>query len=63
MAITGYFIDQDWNYRETLLGFEPLHGTHSGVNLSNVLLERLQHCKIEGQYWPSQQTTHQTTRP
>ncbi|OQE11891.1 hypothetical protein PENFLA_c070G01346 [Penicillium flavigenum] len=48
MAITGYFIDQDWNYREILLGFEPLHGTHSGVNLSNVLLERLQHCKIEG---------------
>lgn len=22
MAITGYFIDKDWNYRETLLGFE-----------------------------------------
>lgn len=39
MAITGYFIDDDWNYREILLGFEPLHGTHSGVNLSAVLLE------------------------
>ncbi|KAJ5378259.1 uncharacterized protein N7496_005668 [Penicillium cataractarum] len=24
MAITGYFIDQEWNYRELLLGFEPL---------------------------------------
>ncbi|KAJ5316466.1 hypothetical protein N7476_006773 [Penicillium atrosanguineum] len=30
MAITGYFIDKDWQYREVLLGFEPLHGTHSG---------------------------------
>ncbi|ODM20081.1 hypothetical protein SI65_05067 [Aspergillus cristatus] len=42
MAITGYFIDRDWNYREILLGFEPLHGTHSGANLSTVLLELLQ---------------------
>lgn len=48
MAITGYFIDQNWNYREILLGFEPLHGTHSGANLSTVLLERLYHHKIEG---------------
>ncbi|OQE38089.1 hypothetical protein PENNAL_c0787G08625, partial [Penicillium nalgiovense] len=39
MAITGYFIDQDWNYRELLLGFEPLNGPHSGVNLSEVLME------------------------
>lgn len=39
MAITGYFIDRDWNYRELLLGFEPLDGPHSGVNLSEVLME------------------------
>ncbi|OQD79182.1 hypothetical protein PENSOL_c329G06218, partial [Penicillium solitum] len=39
MAITGYFIDRDWNYRELLLGFEPLDGAHSGVNLSEVLME------------------------
>lgn len=42
MAITGYFIDKDWKYRETLLGFEPLHGAHSGVNLSTTLMELLQ---------------------
>lgn len=41
MAVTGYFIDEDWNYREILLGFEPLHGTHTGVNLSSVLLDLL----------------------
>lgn len=46
MAVTGYFIDQDWNYREILLGFEPLHGTHSGVNLSAVLLDLLQQHSI-----------------
>jgi hypothetical protein len=42
MAITGYFIDRDWNYREILLGFEPVYGKHSGANLSTVLLELLQ---------------------
>jgi hypothetical protein len=46
MAITGYFIDKDWNYREILLGFEPLQGTHSGPNLSTVLLGILQKYNI-----------------
>ncbi|KAJ5310940.1 uncharacterized protein N7443_003401 [Penicillium atrosanguineum] len=48
MAITGYFIDKDWQYREVLLGFEPLHGTHSGTNLSSVVLDILLQHKIEG---------------
>ena len=47
MAITGYFIDADWNYREILLGFEPLHGTHTGVNLGSVLFDLLQKHRIE----------------
>lgn len=42
MAITGYFLDQDWEYREVLLGFEPLHGSHTGVNLSMTVLQILQ---------------------
>jgi hypothetical protein len=46
MAITGYFLDKDWNYREILLGFEPLHGTHSGLNLSTTLLEVFQQYNI-----------------
>ncbi|KAJ5152417.1 hypothetical protein N7492_009697 [Penicillium capsulatum] len=37
MAVTGHFIDNDWNYREILIGFEPLHRTYSGVNLSALL--------------------------
>ncbi|CEJ62526.1 hypothetical protein PMG11_11023 [Penicillium brasilianum] len=46
MAITGYFIDLNWDYREFLLGFEPLEGTHSGENLCSVLLKRLQDYNI-----------------
>ena len=34
LAINGYFIDSEWRYREVLLGFEPLSGSHSGVNLA-----------------------------
>lgn len=47
MAITGYFIDIDWHYREILLGFEPLHGSHKGTDLSVVLLDLLRKHKIE----------------
>lgn len=46
MAVTGYFLDQDWEYREILLGFEPLSGSHSGVNLNDVVLKLLQQHKI-----------------
>jgi hypothetical protein len=42
MAISCYFIDDDWHYQEVLLGFEPLHGRHSGANLSTVLLAILE---------------------
>lgn len=37
MAITGYFIDSDWNYQEILLGFPPLQGDHSGKELARVV--------------------------
>lgn len=42
MAITGYFLGQDWEYREVLLGFEPLHGSHTGCNLSTIVIGILQ---------------------
>ena len=37
MAITGYFIDVNWRYREVLLGFEHLQGTYMGESLASVL--------------------------
>ncbi|KAJ5807732.1 hypothetical protein N7474_009001 [Penicillium riverlandense] len=42
MAITGYFLDENWNYMEVLLGFEPLHGSHTGGNLSKTVIQILQ---------------------
>lgn len=42
MAITGYYIDSDWNYREVLLGFETLHETNFGANLSTILMYKLE---------------------
>jgi hypothetical protein len=41
MAITGYFIDDDWQYREVLLGFKPAPGSHIGENLCAILLDVL----------------------
>jgi hypothetical protein len=47
MAITAYFIDEDWQYNEVLLGFEPLHGKHSSANLSDIVLDILRKYEIE----------------
>jgi hypothetical protein len=46
MAVTGYFLDQDWNYCEVLLGFEPLDGPHSGAYLSETVIKVLQQHNI-----------------
>ena len=37
MAITGYFIDTNWQYREVLLGFEHLEGNYIGQSLAQTL--------------------------
>jgi hypothetical protein len=37
---------QNWDYRKVLLGFEPLSGTHSGANLSEVVVRTLQQHQI-----------------
>jgi hypothetical protein len=42
MAVTGYFINDSWVFQEVLLAFEPLYGSHSGVNLGKKLLEILE---------------------
>ncbi|KAL2694983.1 hypothetical protein AAEP93_002551, partial [Penicillium crustosum] len=47
MAITGYFIDSDWVYREVLLDFKPIYGAHTGANLSSALIETLTEHGIE----------------
>jgi hypothetical protein len=46
MAITGYFLDQDWNYCEVLLGFEHIQGSHAGTHLSDTVLRIFQEHSI-----------------
>ena len=46
MAVTGYFVDNDWEYRDVLPGFEPLHGSHTGSNLSSVVISILEEYQI-----------------
>ncbi|KAJ5131001.1 uncharacterized protein N7515_007040, partial [Penicillium bovifimosum] len=41
MAITGYFIDNDWNYHEVSLGFEPLIDWYTGDPLSETKLSEI----------------------
>lgn len=46
LVISGYFIDSDWNYREALLGFEPLYRKFT-QNPRAVLLGILQAHRIQ----------------
>ena len=41
IAITGYFITEDFHYHEILLGFVPLSGAHTGEQLAEVVLDVL----------------------
>ncbi|KAJ5902926.1 hypothetical protein N7495_003454 [Penicillium taxi] len=47
LAVTCYFIDKDWEYQEVLLGFEPLHGAHSGQHLASIVLKVLEQHELE----------------
>jgi hypothetical protein len=47
MAIIATFIDKDWNIQEALIGFEPLHGSHSGKELATVVKRVIESYHIE----------------
>jgi hypothetical protein len=47
MAVTGYFLDKNWEYRQILLGFEPLDGSHTGQNLALALCAVIKRHGIE----------------
>lgn len=46
MAITSYFIDDKWKYHKLLLGFKPLHRSHTSVNLGTALFKVLQRYQL-----------------
>jgi hypothetical protein len=42
LAVTCYYVSIDWEYREVLLGFEPVSGSHTGYNLALIVEQVLQ---------------------
>jgi hypothetical protein len=37
LAIVGYWITDNWELKEVLLGFEQIHGAHTGENLAELV--------------------------
>ncbi len=37
IAVLAYYVSEDWKYREVLLGFEPVSGSHTGQNLARIV--------------------------
>lgn len=45
-AVTGHWIDDDWNLHEALLDFRQIRGRHSGEHLGWELFQILEHFDI-----------------
>lgn len=48
MAIVATFIDKQWEYREALIGFEPLDGAHTGKELATIVRRVISQYKLDG---------------
>ena len=46
MAITGYFVDNNWEYREVFLEFELLYNLYTENNLNSVVINILENYQI-----------------
>lgn len=42
LGVTAHWIDSKWTQRELVIGFEPLHGAHTGENLAEALVAVLE---------------------
>jgi hypothetical protein len=49
LGVVGYWITDNWELREVLLGFEQIHGAHTGENLAGLVADILKRYKIESQ--------------
>ena len=49
LAISNYFISDNWNYHEILLIFKSLHDRHSEKNLTNYVIKTLEFHDIMNQ--------------
>ena len=48
IAITAYFIDENWTFREALIGFEHLDTVHTGVELAAVVKKVINAFRLSG---------------
>jgi len=46
LAITAYYIMTDWKWREVLIGFEHVKGSHTGEAMAEIVLAVLECFKI-----------------
>ncbi len=46
LGITAYYISEDWEYKEVLIGFEPVEGAHTGENLAYIVEDVLSRLKL-----------------
>ena len=47
LAVICYFFTEDFDYKEALLRFEPLHGTHHTRYLADTVIKVLKCCDLE----------------
>lgn len=47
IAIIAYYVNEDWLYCESLIGFEPIRGTHSGESMAKIVFEVLSKFELE----------------
>ena len=49
LGVLGYWINDNWELEEVLLGFEEIHGSHTGENMASIIVEVLKRYGIEAQ--------------
>jgi hypothetical protein len=47
LGVVGYWITDDWQLRQVLLGFERIHGAHTGENMGRIIRGILRKYGIE----------------
>jgi hypothetical protein len=47
LAVTGYYITPDFEYKDVLLGFDHISGAHTGIRLADTTLDVLQNASLQ----------------
>jgi hypothetical protein len=46
LGVTAHWIDEKWNQKEIVIGFESMNGAHTGENLAEALINVLERFQI-----------------